>query len=149
MAYARMVCSISASRISPCAADGADKPVAKSAACSKTTIPTARFATIDKTFERISEREKYALRTGSAINRIMPLKIRYGFRLRQSIGGVLAAAILAGCSFDAPPEGQIGHVEGNFGGVVSGEPRASLIGRDVLSAGGSAVDAAVAMYFAL
>ncbi len=112
-------------------------------------MPTARFATMDKTLERIPDREKYALRTGSALNRIMPLKGRYGFRLRQSIGGVLAAAVLAGCSSDAPPEGQIGHVEGNFGGVVSGEPRASLIGRDVLSAGGSAVDAAVAMYFAL
>ncbi len=89
------------------------------------------------------------MRTGSALNRVMPFKGRYGLRLRQSIAGLLSAAILAACSSDAPPEGFVGHIEGNFGGVVSGEPRASLIGRDVLSAGGTAADAAVAMFFAL
>ncbi len=46
-------------------------------------------------------------------------------------------------------EGQAGFVEGFFGGIVVDEPRAALIGRDVLSAGGSAADAAVAAYFTL
>ena len=37
----------------------------------------------------------------------------------------------------------------DFGGVVSDEPRSALIGRDILSSGGNAVDAVVATYFAL
>lgn len=43
----------------------------------------------------------------------------------------------------------IGYVEGFLGGVVADEPQAALIGRDILSAGGTAADAATAIYFAL
>jgi gamma-glutamyltranspeptidase/glutathione hydrolase len=48
-----------------------------------------------------------------------------------------------------PTAGQPGFVSGFLGGVVADEPRAALVGRDVLSAGGTAVDAAVAAGFAL
>ncbi|MAI49073.1 MAG: gamma-glutamyltransferase, partial [Rhodospirillaceae bacterium] len=60
-----------------------------------------------------------------------------------------AGLICVACGSDGPPEGQVGFVEDNFGGVVSDEPRSALIGRDILSAGGNAADAAVATYFAM
>lgn len=45
--------------------------------------------------------------------------------------------------------GVIEPVEGFFGGISADEPRAAIAGRDVLIAGGSAVDAVVAMGFTL
>ena len=50
---------------------------------------------------------------------------------------------------EKPPEGQAGHVQGFLGGVVADEPRAALTGREALSLGGNAADAAVAMGFVL
>ncbi|SCA58050.1 Gamma-glutamyltranspeptidase [Candidatus Terasakiella magnetica] len=57
---------------------------------------------------------------------------------------------LAACSIAEKPEdkGKIGYVKGFIGGVSADEPRAALVGRDVLSAGGTAADAVTAMYFA-
>ncbi|MDP6787597.1 MAG: gamma-glutamyltransferase [Rhodospirillales bacterium] len=72
-------------------------------------------------------------------------------RRRRRQFAVVGAALLAwGCASDEDANlGQIGIVEGFLGGVAADEPRAALIGRDILSAGGTAADAATAVYFAL
>ncbi|MEO8559447.1 MAG: gamma-glutamyltransferase, partial [Rhodospirillales bacterium] len=58
-------------------------------------------------------------------------------------------ATIVSCGDSGPKQGQIGYVEGFFGGVVADEPNSAQVGRDVLTAGGTAVDAAVATYFAM
>jgi gamma-glutamyltranspeptidase / glutathione hydrolase len=61
---------------------------------------------------------------------------------------LLAVALsLAACGSTDEEFGTVGYVEGFFGGVAADEPHAAQTGRDVLSAGGSAADAVVAMYF--
>ena len=75
------------------------------------------------------------------------------FVLRQFLLGVLTVAI-SGCLglVDKEPEvsqGTIGYVQGTLGGIAVDEPRAALIGREVLASGGNAVDAATAAFFAL
>jgi gamma-glutamyltranspeptidase/glutathione hydrolase len=68
---------------------------------------------------------------------------------------VLLLPALAGCGasdavFGSSVEsGNPGFVRGFLGGVVADEPNAALVGREVLSAGGTAADAATALGFAL
>jgi gamma-glutamyltranspeptidase/glutathione hydrolase len=65
---------------------------------------------------------------------------------RAFAAGALGLA-LAACAQGRP--GEFAPVEG-FAGVAAGdEPRAVVIGREILGNGGTAVDAAVAMYFAM
>ena len=78
-------------------------------------------------------------------------------RLARRRGAVLLLFALAtsGCTwaerrvFGAPPVGLPGHVAGFYGAVAADEGRAALTARDVLSGGGNAVDAAVALGFTL
>ncbi len=65
------------------------------------------------------------------------------------VGMALSACGYFGDNEPTVPLGTQGYVQGFLGGIAADEPRAVIAGRNVLSAGGSAVDAAVAMYFTL
>ncbi|GEO80898.1 gamma-glutamyltransferase [Pararhodospirillum oryzae] len=62
--------------------------------------------------------------------------------------GTVLALTLAACA-DSRPPGVIGHVEGFAGVIAADEPQAVLVARDILSAGGTAADAATGLAFTL
>lgn len=70
-------------------------------------------------------------------------------RWRQ-LGACAIVGLLTACASGENPEdlGKVGYVKGFLGAVSSDEPRSALVGRDILSAGGTAADAVAAMYFA-
>ena len=75
-------------------------------------------------------------------------------RLRTQTGqwtalALASALLLAACSDKRPPVGEIGAVVGHIGGIATDEPHAAVVGQDVLSAGGTATDAAIAAFFTL
>lgn len=67
---------------------------------------------------------------------------------RRAACAVSLLALLAGCG-ESKPVGTIGYVTGFGGMVAADEPRAVLAARDILSAGGTAADAAVVAYFTM
>ena len=84
------------------------------------------------------------------------LWLRPGVRLAVSL---LIGMLVTGCSTldsinhtlfgGGPTPGQQGYVKGFLGEVVADEPRAALVGKEVLSGGGNAADAAVAVGLSL
>ncbi len=76
-------------------------------------------------------------------------KSRYGRALRQCASGIVILLATACSGSDPQPVGVVGHLKSYFGGVASDEARATLVGRDALSAGGSSADAAISMAFAM
>jgi len=66
-----------------------------------------------------------------------------------ALAGVLLAVLAACSDRENEQPGVVGTARGFIGGAVADEPRAALAARDILSAGGSAADAAVALYFTL
>jgi gamma-glutamyltranspeptidase/glutathione hydrolase len=67
--------------------------------------------------------------------------------LRQLAAGLICLSMAACSSAEKEELGKIGYVQGFIGGVSIDEPNAAEIGRDILSAGGTAADAVTAMYF--
>jgi gamma-glutamyltranspeptidase/glutathione hydrolase len=71
---------------------------------------------------------------------------------RHFVAGLGLTLLLAACDSGLQPAPGVvapNEAKGFIGGAVADEPRAALVARDVLASGGTAADAAVALYFAL
>lgn len=69
------------------------------------------------------------------------------WRRNAALGLALFAAACSGGS--ARYAGELYSLDNFYGGIVADEPRAALVGRQVLAAGGNAADAVVAAYFVM
>ena len=69
--------------------------------------------------------------------------------LRRQLTYLLIPLFFSACSEKDLPEGYGGQVKEFYGGVAGDEPRSVFEAHKILSAGGSAADAATAMYFSL
>lgn len=83
-----------------------------------------------------------------------PSSVNIGTRLRKRKGLIAAltgiCSILSACAVEPGPNlGQPGFVGGFFGGVAADEPHAVISARDILTAGGTAADAAATLAFSL
>jgi gamma-glutamyltranspeptidase/glutathione hydrolase len=89
------------------------------------------------------------MRKNKADRHMLIPEVRFVVRARQLAAAAMVVAV-AGCGTDDEPSRPLTDpIEGFIGAVVADEPQAALIGRDILSIGGSAADAAVATYFAM
>ncbi len=88
-----------------------------------------------------------AARAVGATRTLRIASVAISVAMMGALGGCLSVPFID----DEPevPLGQIGYVSGFYGGAAADEPRAALAGRDALTSGGSAADAATAMYFTL
>ncbi len=100
------------------------------------------------------------MRRGTMTKTPPALAQRSGKRARTSRAVLALLMVLQGCSTvdkvtssvlgtAGPPPGKPGYVAGFLGGVAADEPRAAVAGREVLSAGGTAADAATAVALTL
>ena len=79
----------------------------------------------------------------SLIDNFRPVKLQWAALFSAS------CILLTGCGDPGPQLGELGAVKGFRGVVAVEEPRAALAAFDILSAGGTASDAAAAAFFTM